>query len=208
MQTIKVSPQGEIFPTRSYRIDLEPDSGSGNIEGNRFHTGLHLRVISTQLQKTTVITGKGAGFPVGFGFCLEGCFESRSECAKTPLLCKSGLSGFFRCPEAMDATMTVARGSMTYAVLGLQTETLHMFAESDEENLSPLLERMSTSDPCLLFNELTPAMRTVFHQIRNCPYVGTIREVFLESKAMELLAYKLDQLRGNHIPQHPHPPKS
>jgi AraC-like DNA-binding protein len=39
-----------------------------------------------------------------------------------------------------------------------------------------------------------PNMQMTVHQIVNCPYHGLTRKIFLESKALELLSYKLDQI--------------
>lgn len=46
----------------------------------------------------------------------------------------------------------------------------------------------------------TPQMQTILYQIINCPYCGPMKKVFLESKALELLFFKLHQIaihKGN-----------
>lgn len=40
----------------------------------------------------------------------------------------------------------------------------------------------------------TPQMQTILYQIINCPYCGPTKKVFLESKALELLFFKLRQI--------------
>jgi AraC-like DNA-binding protein len=40
----------------------------------------------------------------------------------------------------------------------------------------------------------TPNMQITIHQIVNCPYRGLARKLFLESKALELVSYKLEQM--------------
>lgn len=198
MKTIRLGSPQFIETTNRHRIDLPRENGSGKIEVNTFNSGLQLRVVSTQLGQTTVIKGNTSDITAGFGFCLDGYFESRSDCSKNPVLCKPGMSGFFRCSEFTDSTIKVAREPMLYSVIGMRIETLNALAQNDEEHLSPLFERMNSSTPCLIPDILTPAMRMAFHQMFNCPYVGTIRDLFLEGKVMELVAHKLEQLRSGH----------
>ena len=42
--------------------------------------------------------------------------------------------------------------------------------------------------------ETTPAMQVALHQMLNCPYQGKIRDLYLESKALELIALRLEQI--------------
>jgi AraC-like DNA-binding protein len=45
-----------------------------------------------------------------------------------------------------------------------------------------------------VYPKVTPAMRSLAHQIWNAPYQGTVRQMYLYSKAWELLAMQLDLL--------------
>jgi AraC family transcriptional regulator, transcriptional activator of the genes for pyochelin and ferripyochelin receptors len=46
-------------------------------------------------------------------------------------------------------------------------------------------------------DRITPAMRLSLEQILNCPYQGAVRQLYLESRCLELIAFKLDQLIEN-----------
>jgi AraC family transcriptional regulator, transcriptional activator of the genes for pyochelin and ferripyochelin receptors len=48
-------------------------------------------------------------------------------------------------------------------------------------------------------NLITPAMRLVLEKLFTCPYQGRVRQVFLESQCLELIALKLTQLQQ--VPQ-------
>jgi AraC-like DNA-binding protein len=48
----------------------------------------------------------------------------------------------------------------------------------------------------------TPNMQITIHQIVNCPYRGLIRRLFLESKALELVSYKLEQMEIRKVENH------
>lgn len=47
-------------------------------------------------------------------------------------------------------------------------------------------------------SQTTPAMQVALHQMLNCPYQGRIRDLYLESKARELIALRLDCAIENH----------
>lgn len=44
-------------------------------------------------------------------------------------------------------------------------------------------------------NIITPAMKTILQQIINCPYKDSIKKFYLESKCLELITLKLEQIR-------------
>ncbi len=201
MKTIQLgAPVATAIPN-NFRIDLPPEIGQGGVDINCFVSGLQLRVVTTRFEEMTVLQSRSSagGAVTGFGFCLEGYFESRSDCAKGLVLCKPNLSGFFSCPEVMDVAMMVDCQPMRYGVIVMPHETLNVLARNDEEHLAPIIEKLDICVPGLLSDVLTPAMRMAFHQILCCPYVGLIRELFLESKVMELLALKLEQLRFGYV---------
>jgi len=43
--------------------------------------------------------------------------------------------------------------------------------------------------------QTTPAMQTILHQILHCPYQGITRRLYLESKAFELMALRIERTR-------------
>ena len=44
---------------------------------------------------------------------------------------------------------------------------------------------------------LSPELRMIGHQILNCPLEGPVRRLYMESKALEILAFQLDSLRSS-----------
>lgn len=46
-------------------------------------------------------------------------------------------------------------------------------------------------------NTITPAMRLSLEQIFHCPFKGKTKQIYLESKCLELVALKLEQLKEN-----------
>ncbi|MGC1310531.1 MAG: AraC family transcriptional regulator [Phormidesmis sp.] len=52
-------------------------------------------------------------------------------------------------------------------------------------------------------NAITPAMRAALEQIFHCPFQGKTKQLYLESKCLELIALKLEQIR--HLPRQTSP---
>lgn len=49
-------------------------------------------------------------------------------------------------------------------------------------------------------NIITPAMRSALEQILDCPFQGKTKQIYLESKCLELIALKLEQLKQRDKP--------
>lgn len=49
-------------------------------------------------------------------------------------------------------------------------------------------------------NAITPAMRSALEQILYCPFQGKTKQIYLESKCLELIALKLAQLKESELP--------
>ncbi|MDM9382400.1 AraC family transcriptional regulator [Chlorogloeopsis sp. ULAP01] len=78
------------------------------------------------------------------------------------------------------------------ALVGVGTASV----EENRFDLLPLdLQRMLNGDesvPFSLLQNTTPTMQLVLEQILNCPYQGLTKQLYLESKSLEILALYLD----------------
>ena len=68
------------------------------------------------------------------------------------------------------------------------------------KNLYPLLDQPDTATIALPKLYLTPAITGIIQQIHTCSYSGAIRKLFLQGKALELLALYLTQLDERKTP--------
>jgi AraC-like DNA-binding protein len=67
--------------------------------------------------------------------------------------------------------------------------------------LPPDLQRMLAADETLPFSSvwtITPTMQRVLRQMLDCPYQGAIKQMYLESKSVEILALWLEQVTSSH----------
>ncbi|NEP58619.1 MAG: helix-turn-helix transcriptional regulator [Symploca sp. SIO2G7] len=138
--------------------------------------------------------------PLQFSFCLAGLSRGRlidttSSLETEPqpgqnLLMFNGISttGYWEC---------LANQSVQIVEILVEPWLLLDLIEHSPESPPLIVQQILTGkfvQPCFLIGVLTPAMRMTVHQILHCPYKGISRHLFLESKAIELIALKLAQM--------------
>ncbi|MBF2048451.1 MAG: helix-turn-helix transcriptional regulator [Elainella sp. C42_A2020_010] len=77
---------------------------------------------------------------------------------------------------------------------GLKLNAIHQFAESF--GLPQELQALTNGEfPTSFYRQgtITPEMRVILHQILQCPYQGSIKQMYLEAKVLELSALQFAQ---------------
>lgn len=73
------------------------------------------------------------------------------------------------------------------------------------ERLPSDMQRIIAGDPDLFLSPIqaiTPAIQVALQQLLNCPYQGVVKQLYLESKTLELLSLWLEQaVSGNFAPE-------
>jgi AraC-like DNA-binding protein len=76
-------------------------------------------------------------------------------------------------------------------------ELLHSFITGGLNPISPkIIKNLLEPDqePYFQIDYTTPEMRVALEQIINCPFTGLTKKIYLESKCLEIIALKLEQL--------------
>lgn len=76
-------------------------------------------------------------------------------------------------------------------------ELLHSFITGGLNPISPeIIKKLLECDqePYFKIDHTTPEMRVALEQIINCPFTGLTKKIYLESKCLEIIALKLEQL--------------
>lgn len=203
MKSIQLSPPIASKIPKQFKINLPNFAGYGGYVIDTIKPGLQLAVADYQLHEPSSID---YDFPVvdcGFGFCLEGFAESRIDGKGKTSKVQSGQSGFFTFGEKVPVTEAVSQGRTLRATFLMEEQ---LCEELTGFSLSELSSGMAKQNPFYRqVDTITPVMKAALWQVLNCPYQGKVRQLYLESKVMELLAYKLEQLRlggttSNNVP--------
>ena len=161
-------------------------------------TGLSFSVVEADFQKSFYLTADTAGcFLLRFTFCLSGKFNLRFEPAKEELPITAGNSYL----GALNGEIALASEFMPLQKLILVRvdidPLLFKFLIGDRFYALPadLRQILAShgSGCCWQSGPISPAVNVILHQLLNCPYQDTIRQLYLEGKVLELMALQANQ---------------
>jgi len=139
-----------------------------------------------------------AGAPVEFACWLSG--EGRCKMhglGPTPsdFLNRAGTMTVSYAPGTSGCCMALGDEDICMVCLLVDPVLLSSLVGKDASTYPAQLRQSFTGDEKGKFTingRITPAMQTACHQILTCPFVGGCRDLFLESKALELLSLQLN----------------
>lgn len=153
--------------------------------------GMSLSIFDYQLQDNVFVKDNFAGTEWEFGFNISG---NRSEKRTGESFISWGSY------EGESVWETYADDPILKIDIHLQSpDQLHQLIGEELESFPAEVRRLIEDDDKSSFcdlNLITPAMRSVLDQILDCPFMGTTRQVYLESKCLELIALKLEQVKA------------
>lgn len=180
--------------SNQFRADIPPSSGQGGVDIISFSSGLHLMFADWQFQEATLFQQSLKERSVGFSFCLQGRYDYHPSCFEQPFTVKAGMSGFFSFPKGVEALEKTDNGRMSRVVLLLDGEHLFRLMAGEEDRFCPILKHLEKRSSTRIVRSTTPIIKAALQQLLHCPYCGTTRQIYLEGKTMELIAYMLEQL--------------
>lgn len=174
--------------------------GRGTITEFNFKSGIQVFIHDYETSETFASQNDNDLPSFGFRFCISGNTKLDLRCLKESLIVKTGESGFFYFP-GMDGSyedrpcthihkvLILVKPSFLGSFMGEETYKLPMKIKA------PLNDEKGSSDACNFTDVITSSMNMPLRQLIHCPYDGPTRHIFIEAKAMELIACKLDQIR-------------
>ena len=192
-QEANPSSQNIKFTDFSESLQLVPERlGQGYIQSIQLH-GINLLLFNYQLHEDLFIIRKDENEPDisrEFGFHLSG-----DRCGR-----RTGENfvdwGSFDKPDE-SVLITYANDPLLKVDIHLEIDNAlsqsiaEILEELPAENRQQICDRNSLSE----INHITPAMRSALMQILHCPFQGKTKQIYLESKCLELITLKLEQLK-------------
>ena len=196
-QEANTSPQNIKSEGYFETLQLVPDRlGQGYIRSIQLH-GINLWLFNYQLHDDLFIIRKGqdtADISREFGFHLSGdrCGKRTGEnfvdweCFDDPDKCN-------------DEYISITYAKEPILKVDIHLESANVLCQSIAEILEELpaetRQRISDRNFIQEIDRITPTMRSALMQILNCPYQGKTKQIYLESKCLELITLKLEQLK-------------
>jgi AraC family transcriptional regulator, transcriptional activator of the genes for pyochelin and ferripyochelin receptors len=135
-----------------------------------------------------------------FVFCMSGSTQTRNVCCPSSLDMSAGQAHLYFFEEPVLERRAPGKKELQAVVVRLSREALEYLLDPDEERRTvPALTR-AIQQGCFFWNrKMNFVMQSVLFQMFACPHQGMVRRIFLESKAMELVAYTLEQAFGDNV---------
>ncbi len=172
---------------------LDPATGKVDIISISMTSGINLRFMQGKIHRPFRLDYSPPFESVGFGFYLSGYSETRSDNIGTSVSIKSGESVVNWSNCLSGCSSTIGSGKLQTMGLFMSHKLLSEIADQYKRKLPSLLQK----PPDGIAHQkarITPPMRATIQEIAQCPYHGLTRDLFIEGKALELMAFKLDQL--------------
>jgi AraC-like DNA-binding protein len=180
-------------------VEFPSHLGAGQMRGLRLRDGLDLMLLDHELAAPLCLEGEYSGHqPLGLSFCLSGFIGYAARGAVAEL----GLSAYQRSlsfmPDFRHGAVFYPEKRRTVLVgIGIEPTVSKLFTDEQLDLLLGTLTHVGDSSRRRLFfqtRETTPAMQTVLTQALHCPYRDKTRHLYLESKALELVALTFAQI--------------
>ena len=188
-----LSPSAEVAGQSVYR--LPEQVGSGGICIDTFASGLRLVYANVQLKENISLVSETTDWGFGINFSLKGYSKFHTSALQGDFLIEAGKSGHSCSPGTTIQAEDYSSGQRVKISIVFDAKVLSDLAKDDEEAFLPFLQGFKNQVPFVDHDRILPQMYQALNQIQTCPYTGKTRALFMESKALELMAYKLEQIR-------------
>lgn len=149
---------------------------------------------------------------VCLGFCLVGRTISKSCCHPEPVVMAPGRSYIHFFKDPLLDRITCGKQELNALVIRVAPDFIEeLLYPNTEPSMGGADEIQGALEAGYLFADhiMTPQMKSVLFQIFNCHHQDRIGKIYLESKALELIALKLEQMiRPDGVPDRNKPMNS
>jgi AraC-like DNA-binding protein len=185
------------------RLHVSRSAGEGTVLTTRIKQGLELSIMNYRLNRPMDLTvddeiRENYRETYGLGFMASGDVRTRIDGVKDPVHGCAGENGLLYLPRA--CSNSEAAGQRLGITICISRDLFRDIAQGEFDRLADSMTKTSGGSrkaPYLDKGRNTPAMKIALHQILNCPYQGGTKRLYLESRVLELIVYKLEQMTAH-----------
>jgi len=163
--------------------------------------GLTLLIANFQPQENFMVkSGQLERSPFEFSFYLSGnikCEYTYGLRQRNEYVTEPGKMCLWFVPRSTGALECSAGQPVRWISVRIEPRLLNTILEGQFDQMPPDLRGIvdgSSENYYKRIGTMTASIQMAIHQILNCPYHGSIRRIYLESKAIELISHQLAQL--------------
>lgn len=211
-QTISIEKKNELFEnfqktgfadhTDGFEtiVELPQAIGKGFVREIDIRPGLKLMIRDFQPRENLVEKVEVEDSPLGIGFCLSGNIQntvSQGKTQKQRIVSKRGESYVSFSPKSLVAIEYLAVQPVFTIGIFIDQPILNMFLEGQPESIPYDFKKIMDGSSENFYNRIgsmTASMQMAVHQLLNCPYLGQLKQMYIESKVVEIITHLLAQL--------------
>lgn len=139
-----------------------------------------------------------------FVFCMSGDTQTLNSCSMSPFGITAGQAHlhYFEDP-VLERRIDGPKEIQAVVIRFPSEEISSLLGPSHEPGPQKALAKAIGQGYFFHSQTINFIVQAVLHQMYACPHQGLVRQIFLESKAMELVAYALEQAFGAALPESP-----
>jgi AraC-like DNA-binding protein len=182
--------------------NLPKEIGTGSFRKTMLRTGFGLYITDFKLREPLIRKGKSNAPVIGLNFALSGSIRNRIQYSTNDgWVTESGQSNLYYAPASNTSGEAAAKEPILAVAIQMEPWFFNTLLEREFDRIPDDFSDIASVSPSRYqyTDVITPLMQAVAHQIINCPYHGLTRQLYLEGKAYELIAYKLEQSLSNKI---------
>jgi AraC-like DNA-binding protein len=187
------------YYTEGFETVLEASEGIGKGWGRLFElrSGFELMISSMEQRQNLIANIEEKGSQLTISFCLSGKMRGSFRDQKSDFIVGHGQNILCFTPRSMCTSEFPSGQTYDYVNIRIEPRVLNGLMEGQFDQIPADIHSIideSNKNYYSHIGSMTSSMHMVIHQILNCPYLGFIKRMYLESKAMELIAHQLAQL--------------
>ncbi|MEM7062480.1 MAG: AraC family transcriptional regulator [Cyanobacteria bacterium P01_B01_bin.77] len=185
-----------------YQVNMPQQIGQGDGFTFSLRRGLTIEIRNAYLEQTLALQRHHDDpFTITAKFYLSG--GSRVKTPQVPGIAPdyeeiAGYNYLYHLPDLTETEEWPSKQPLQMVMISAYVDYFQGLTSADGELPRPLQQMMQdTKRFHQSLGKITPTMTQVLQQILYCPYQGSIQELYLESKAIELFTLQLAQLEAD-----------
>ena len=185
--------------TEGFETILEASEGIEKVSMRLFElrSGFELMISSVEQRQNLIANIEEKGSQLIISFCLSGKMRVSFRDQKSDFVVGHGQNILCFTPRSMCTTEYSSGQTYDYVNIRIKPRLLNALMDGQFEQIPADIHSIideSNKNYYGHIGSMTSSMHMVIQQILNCPYLGVIKRMYLESKAMELICHQLAQL--------------
>ncbi|SJZ71224.1 AraC-type DNA-binding protein [Chitinophaga eiseniae] len=193
----------ELNATRNIveeRKEQRLDFGAYNIQECRFD-GIHLIICTAEVYETLTVASDDIMPHVSMLFMEQGDVRARIYGQRAPHRFSSLEHNIMYSPYREETAELRKQDGIQVLGMSFTPERFLELADSNGQTLGKMADRVANNKSVALAEKInpriTPRMKTILAEIRQCQFKGGLKKLFLQSKVLELLALQCDQVEND-----------